>query len=167
MRKILPGLLATTLAATFVVSSALPLNAAPVSVAKPLGVQSDVQNVQYGPEWRRMHRDHERRRLDRRLDRQANAGFERRGRTYFLNGREGSRFRREGYRRYNGWWFPAAAFTTGAIVGGATANANRRLAANDSAHVQWCYNRFRSYRSSDNTFQPTSGPRRECISLYS
>ncbi len=34
------------------------------------------------------------------------------------------------------------------------------------AHINWCYNRFRSYRDFDNTFQPYNGPRRECISPY-
>ena len=31
-----------------------------------------------------------------------------------------------------------------------------------SAHVQWCYNRYRSYRAWDNTFQPYNGPRQQC-----
>jgi hypothetical protein len=35
-----------------------------------------------------------------------------------------------------------------------------------SAHVQWCYNRYRSYRAWDNTFQPYNGPRRQCFSPY-
>jgi hypothetical protein len=35
-----------------------------------------------------------------------------------------------------------------------------------SAHVQWCYNRYRSYRAWDNTFQPYYGPRQQCISPY-
>lgn len=34
------------------------------------------------------------------------------------------------------------------------------------AHVRWCYNRYRSYRASDNTFQPYHGPRKPCISPY-
>ncbi|TGS74613.1 BA14K family protein, partial [Mesorhizobium sp. M3A.F.Ca.ET.175.01.1.1] len=34
------------------------------------------------------------------------------------------------------------------------------------AHVQWCYDRYRSYRAWDNTFQPNYGPRRQCISPY-
>jgi hypothetical protein len=34
------------------------------------------------------------------------------------------------------------------------------------AHVAWCYQRYRSYRASDNTFQPYNGPRRECYSPY-
>lgn len=36
-----------------------------------------------------------------------------------------------------------------------------------SAHVQWCYDRYRSYRSWDNTFQPNYGPRKQCWSPYS
>ncbi len=35
-----------------------------------------------------------------------------------------------------------------------------------SAHVAWCYNRYRSYRAWDNTFQPYHGPRRQCWSPY-
>lgn len=34
------------------------------------------------------------------------------------------------------------------------------------AHVRWCYNRYRSYRAWDNTFQPYHGPRRQCRSPY-
>lgn len=34
------------------------------------------------------------------------------------------------------------------------------------AHVHWCYNRYRSYRVWDNTFQPYHGPRRACRSPY-
>ncbi|MBZ9743302.1 MULTISPECIES: BA14K family protein [unclassified Mesorhizobium] len=36
-----------------------------------------------------------------------------------------------------------------------------------NAHVQWCYNRYRSYRAYDNTFQPYNGPRQQCYSPYS
>jgi hypothetical protein len=36
----------------------------------------------------------------------------------------------------------------------------------NSAHIDWCYARYRSYRASDNTFQPYHGPRRSCISPY-
>ena len=36
----------------------------------------------------------------------------------------------------------------------------------DDAHVQWCYDRWRSYRASDNTYQPLFGARRECVSPY-
>ncbi|WP_139973227.1 BA14K family protein [Ochrobactrum sp. CGA5] len=33
-------------------------------------------------------------------------------------------------------------------------------------HIRWCYNRYRSYRAYDNTFQPNYGPRRQCYSPY-
>jgi hypothetical protein len=36
-----------------------------------------------------------------------------------------------------------------------------------NSHVAWCYQRYRSYRAYDNTYQPFNGPRRECISPYS
>ncbi|WP_312796494.1 BA14K family protein [Tianweitania sp.] len=35
-----------------------------------------------------------------------------------------------------------------------------------SNHVNWCYNQYRSYRASDNTFQPNYGPRRSCHSPF-
>jgi hypothetical protein len=35
------------------------------------------------------------------------------------------------------------------------------------AHIDWCYSRYRSYRASDNSFQPYNGPRRACYSPYS
>lgn len=34
------------------------------------------------------------------------------------------------------------------------------------AHHGWCSTRYRSYRSSDGTFQPYHGPRKACISPY-
>ncbi len=34
-------------------------------------------------------------------------------------------------------------------------------------HVEWCYNRYRSYRAYDNSFQPYGGPRQQCYSPYS
>lgn len=33
-------------------------------------------------------------------------------------------------------------------------------------HVNWCHSRYRSYRVSDNTFQPYNGPRKACVSPY-
>ncbi|AWC23403.1 Lectin-like protein BA14k precursor [Aminobacter sp. MSH1] len=36
-----------------------------------------------------------------------------------------------------------------------------------SVHVRWCYDRYRSYRAWDNTFQPYNGPREQCWSPYS
>jgi hypothetical protein len=36
-----------------------------------------------------------------------------------------------------------------------------------STHVEWCYNRYRSYRAWDNSFQPYHGPRQQCYSPFS
>ena len=37
----------------------------------------------------------------------------------------------------------------------------------NTAHVEWCLSRFRSYRPEDNTYTSYSGGRRACISPYS
>ena len=33
-------------------------------------------------------------------------------------------------------------------------------------HVEWCYNRFRTYNEYNNTYQPYTGPRQQCWSPY-
>lgn len=86
-------------------------------------------------------------------------------------GHRGYRDYRRGYRRHSdGWWYPLAAFGAGAVLGGAlSAPAPRVYQAPghySNSHVQWCYDRYRSYRASDNTFQPYNGPRRQCNSPY-
>jgi hypothetical protein len=88
-------------------------------------------------------------------------GFQRRGGYGYYRGYRGYRDYRRGYRSYNGFWFPAAAF--GALVGGAIAS----QAGAGNQHVAWCQNRWRSYRVSDNTYQPSRGPRRACVSPHS
>ncbi|MEF0940433.1 BA14K family protein [Rhizobium sp. BR 362] len=42
----------------------------------------------------------------------------------------------------------------------------RRAYYGGSAHVRWCYARYRSYRAYDDTFQPSYGPRRPCVGPY-
>ncbi len=85
------------------------------------------------------------------------------------NGYRGYRSWQPGYRAYNGWWFPAIAF---AIIAGEAAQQSyygpREAVPEDvwERHVDWCYNRYRSYRESDNTFQPYHGPREICRSPY-
>lgn len=64
----------------------------------------------------------------------------------------------------------------GAIIGGIIVNeVNRnrqpqaRVRSSNSLsqnHVNWCYDRWRSYRASDNSYQPYNGPRRLCTSPY-
>lgn len=41
-----------------------------------------------------------------------------------------------------------------------------RYADEWSAHLDWCHERWRSYRASDNSYQPLHGPRKECRSPF-
>lgn len=98
--------------------------------------------------------------------------FERRGDYYYFNGHRGYRDRRDGFRFYNGFWFPNSAFSFGFSVDSRDRYDRRDRRGRDrmgnwDRHVAWCYDRYRSYRESDNTFQPYNGPRRECRSPYS
>ncbi len=36
--------------------------------------------------------------------------------------------------------------------------------AAQSAHIQWCQTHYKTYRTSDDTFQPLKGPRKLCVS---
>ena len=112
----------------------------------------------------------QRREYRQRRDARSQRGFERRGDRAYYRGYRGQRHARSGWRQHQGWWFPPAAFMAGAIIGGAIAQPQPaprppRRGLNQ-AHVQWCYDRYRSYRSWDNTFQPYQGPRRACRSPY-
>lgn len=91
----------------------------------------------------------------------------RKGRPYY-RGHRGYRGHRRGYRYYDGFWFPAAAFIGGVIIGNAFNYPRPAHRYNDwyRLHVQWCDARYRSYRVSDDTFQPYHGPRRRCNSPY-
>lgn len=86
---------------------------------------------------------------------------------------------RNGYRRDNsdGLFYPLAAFALGAIIANElndtqprrqtnTRNWNHIPNGNVRAHDNWCFSKYRSYRSSDKTFQPYNGPRRYCNSPY-
>ncbi|HWK67808.1 MAG TPA: BA14K family protein [Rhizobiaceae bacterium] len=148
MRKIV----STICAAVLSMASLAAVGSASAAPVRPMGIEhpaSDVQQVQHRRGYYRYH-----------------------GRPYY-NGYRGYRYARPGWRRHNDWWFPPAAFITGAIVGGALAAPPPppppvyRTRPVGNAHVQWCYDRYKSYRASDNTFQPYNGPRRQCYSPYS
>jgi hypothetical protein len=124
----------------------------------PVPVQADrtnVETVQYS-----RHND---RRYDRRPRYNNRHGYYRRGGYSYYNGHRGYNYYRPGYREYNGLWFPLGAFAAGAIIGGAVAQPPVRYGG---SHVEWCANRYRSYRAYDNTYQPNNGPRRQCNSPY-
>jgi len=100
-------------------------------------------------------------------------GFHRRGDDFYFNGHRGFRGHRDGYRFHNGYWFPPAAFSFGVTI---DERGDRRFRDRGrdrgrmggwDRHVAWCYDHYRSYRASDNTFQPYNGPRRACVSPYS
>lgn len=81
-------------------------------------------------------------------------------RSGYYNGHRGYRDRRAGYRQYNGYWYPLAAFAAGAIIGGAA----QAQPSYGNSNASYCASRYRSYRAYDNTYQPTNGPRRQCVS---
>lgn len=148
MKKLFLTLCAGAMAMTAVAATAPGVGAAPLQL-RPAAPSTDVENVQYRHQARR--------------------GFYRHGGHGYYNGHRGWRDRRAGYRYHNGFWFPPAAFIAGAIIGGAIASppvVRQAVRPAGNAHVRWCYDRYRSYRASDNSFQPYSGPRQQCYSPY-
>ncbi|MCJ8053118.1 BA14K family protein [Shinella curvata] len=161
---------ALAMSALFAFTPVVPAGAMPLVSAntQPAGGQGDVQLVRNHDgryEGRRVWRE---RRGDRhwRADRHHRRHWrgDRGYRHGWHRGHRGYRYARPGYRHHNGYWFPLAAFGAGAIIGGAIAN--DRGYVGGSSHVNWCANRYRSYRAYDNTFQPYGGPRRQCVSPY-
>lgn len=89
------------------------------------------------------------------------------------NGYKGYRHHRPGYRRYNdGWWYPQAAFdgTPAPIQAEQPEKASAKKTAMQNSlpqkHIRWCSDKYRSYRLSDNTFQPMKGARKTCRSPF-
>lgn len=136
MNAILSRISAVAVAGLFALGAIAPVNALPIN-ALP-GAASASSNVL-------LVKDHHK--------------FRKHGNYAYFNNHRGYRHHHHGYRYYNGFWFPPAAFITGVIIGGA-------LSTSSDPHVRWCYNHYRSYRASDNTFQPLHGPRRACVSPY-
>lgn len=147
------ALSAVMLATSFTPSQAFTQFPVPIKAERA----SDVEVVQY------YRRDEERWRDRSGQRRRDYDGYYRRGDYSYYRGQRGYRYYRPGYREYNGYWFPLAAFATGAIIGGAIAQPPVRYGG---SHGDWCANRYRSYRAYDNTYQPYGGPRRQCVSPY-
>lgn len=153
MKRFLTTVTVTALSALLAVTSFDPAVAAPIqpmvqpAILQTTGQAAGVTDVQY-----RRHRPHYRRHYRPHYRPHYRGGY--------WHGHRGYRYARPGYRRYSdGFWYPLAAFTAGAIVGGAVARP-----PHGSAHVRWCASRYKTYRASDNTYQPTNGPRRQCVS---
>ena len=160
MKKLISGLCAGGLAATFALTS-IPSTAAPIFVPPTASLQSDVVQIQDNMKWRKN-------KLQYNGSKQGNNwngdNFRRSGKSAYYNGHRGYRYQRRGYRQHNGFWFPAGAFIAGALITGAIVNNNNY--GGGSSHVEWCYDHYRSYRAYDNTFQPNYGQRRQCNSPF-
>lgn len=166
MNKIANSVLSGALAVSMSAFAFIPAQAAPGYV--PQKAESNaVKLVQFdGRDMRRFDGDRARHFNGPPRFKSDNRGrFERRGNNFYFNGYRGYDGPRPGYREHNGVWFPLAAFAAGAIITGAIVNQQQpRYVGN--AHVEWCYDRYRSYRAYDNTYQPLNGPRRQCYSPY-
>jgi hypothetical protein len=182
MNRILKSLGATALALSFAVTPTMSALAQQVRVITTNPVAHDGATLQLVRDRRETRRDrrHHRREVRRdrrqyhrhvrrairhdrreaRRDRRAVRRFVRRNGWAYYNGHRGYHRWHRGYRYYNGWWFPPAAFLGSTVI----VTTPRTYS---SAHVRWCYGRYRSYRASDNTYQPYHGPRRQCYSPYS
>ena len=157
MKKLLSTLCAAAMAMTAVATTSVVTQAAPiVPMVRGNLPTSDVQQVNHN-----------------------SRGYYRSGSNYYYNGHRGYNHYRPGYRSYGDYWFPAGAFVAGALLGGALASpgpgyyapryyAPRRVyrSSGSSSHVEWCYNRYRSYDAASDTYQPYNGPRRTCYSPY-
>ncbi|WP_027051925.1 BA14K family protein [Mesorhizobium erdmanii] len=158
MNKITTGMLATALSASFA-AAAVPANAAQMFVPQAASASSDVQTVDYKPWMKNRNFSNRHFNGNRNFARNYNGGG-------YWNGHRGYREYHRGYRRHGDYWFPLAAFATGALITGAIVNSENNRVYEGNSHVQWCYDHYRSYRASDNTFQPNYGPRKECRSPY-
>jgi len=168
MRKIVSGVLATVLSVSFVGAEMLPASAASIYVPQANTASSDIVPVvdRGGGREASGGRVYIPRSRHYRGDRHWDGGRHySRDRARYWRGHRGYDHYRPGYRRHGDLWFPLAAFAAGAIISGAIAN-DAPPAYSGNAHVQYCYNRYKSYRASDNTFQPYNGPRQQCRSPY-
>lgn len=92
------------------------------------------------------------------------------------NGFKGYRHHRTGYKKHtDGWWYPEAAFEPGAHADSTTIKLKKTSQKSKKeeekpwlikAHVDYCTAKYKSYTSSDNSYQPYDGPRKQCVSRY-
>ncbi|WP_425350242.1 BA14K family protein [Phyllobacterium phragmitis] len=123
-------------------------NAAPLSVTnpQPMAAAGQVETVQHREYRHRGHR-HRPRFKHRRHWRHHNRRWDR---------HHGWRHHRRHYRPRYGW----------GVRPHYRGHRPRYRRPAGSAHVRWCYNRYRSYRAYDNSYQPYNGPRRQCYSPF-
>ena len=140
-------------------ASAVTLPSAAVTAPAEAGVVEEVQ----------------RRSSERRVRRGDDRRYSRRdGRRHYDRHRHGPRYsyRRPGFHHYYGghyysspWWVgPSIGF--GITVPGVALGLGGGYGGN-SAHVQWCLNRYRTYDPATDTYIPRVGERAYCNSPYS
>ena len=119
MKKLMSGLLATTLAASFAFASMVPANAAPIFVPNTKPPRATCRTCSTRPGAIGRHYNG----VDRQLTRRRPVLSPRRHRLL----QRPSRLPRISSRlpAYNGFWFPAGAFIAGALISGAINNAAR------------------------------------------
>ncbi len=160
MKKFISALCATAMALTTAGIVSSPVAAAPIRMTDQVsGIVAPVDRLLVDHRGYSKYKDHTRRfRADRR-DRRADRSYRRADRAY--------RYRRGQHRR---GYDDLGAFVAGAIIGNvlnqAISRPRVRVYTGGNAHARWCYDRYRSYRAWDNTFQPYHGSRRICDSPY-
>jgi hypothetical protein len=131
MKKLISGLCAGGLAATFALTS-IPSIAAPAFVPPTASIRSDVVQIQDVRKWRKN-------KFKYNGSNQGNNwngnNFRKSGNSAYYNGHQGYPYQRRGYRQHNGFWFPAAAFIAGAVIGGAIINNTMAAVARMSSGV--------------------------------
>lgn len=144
MRTISKIFSAISLSAMMTLTSFGPASSMPLPTVAPPQI-GNVEQVQY--------RHHDRRRYYR----------HHRGDRHY--GRHHRRYDRHHHRnRGSNAGAIIGGLAAGAIIGGAIANSGNRSYGN--SHTQWCSNRYRTYRASDNTYVPRAGVRAQCRSPY-
>ena len=97
-----------------------------------------------------------------------NRNYNRGGRRYSYNrGRHGARYRHRNGRyrhNYNGYWYAVPFWLGAAAVVGSSDNYVERPVGN--AHVNWCFNRYRSYNARTDTYRGYDGYNHRCRSPY-
>lgn len=78
------------------------------------------------------------------------------GGVYYYNGYRGYVRVRPGYRYYNGYWFPAAAFAAGAAAATIAPVAPGPVVRREAAHIRWCYERYISYPTGTTATSPSA-----------
>jgi hypothetical protein len=141
-------IVALAIAAT--VSWIAPAQAFPVMTAPVTTTQTEATQV----DWHGHHGNHIWRRGGYSSDR-------------YSGHRNGGYYGHSGYYGHRGYYGYRHGGNAGAIIGGLAAGAiiGGALASRPhyyGSHASYCASKYRSYRASDNTYQPNNGPRRQC-----